>query len=127
MLFCDRDVQLFGEVVPVQKGYNYGFAKPHALFFKVVVDGCILSYEELPETIRATWVPLLYEGAFAIDKIVPLCENLDRETVSGQRLHIAEGSVIVPIQARRSAEGFDLQLKVISKAYAKVEDEDAIS
>jgi hypothetical protein len=33
----------------------------------------------------------------------------------------------VPVVPRRSAEGFDLQLKVISKAYAKVEDEEAIS
>jgi hypothetical protein len=42
-------------------------------------------------------------------------------------LHIAEGGVIVPIKPRRNAEGFDLQLKVIAKAYATVEDENAIS
>lgn len=126
-LFCHNDVQLFGEVVPVQKGYHYGFSKPHALFFKVAVDGSILPYEEVPEEIKANWVPLLYEGAFEIEKIVPLCEKLKSETVSGRQLHIAEGGVIVPVQPRRTKEGFDLQLKVISKAYAKVEDEEAIS
>jgi RNA ligase (TIGR02306 family) len=126
-LFCDNDVQLFGEVVPVQRSYSYGFTKPQALFFKVVVDGRILPYEEVPEEIKANWVPLLYEGAFEIEKIVPLCEKLKFETVSGRQLHIAEGGVIVPVQPRRTAEGFDLQLKVISKAYAKVEDEEAIS
>jgi molybdopterin-binding protein len=76
---------------------------------------------------RTNWVPLLYEGAFNIDKIVPFCEKLKYETVSGRQLHIAEGGVIVPVVPRRSAERFDLQLKVISKAYAKVEDEEAIS
>jgi RNA ligase (TIGR02306 family) len=126
-LYGDRDVQLFGEVIPVQKGYSYGFTQPQALFFKVVVDGRILPYEEVSEEIRANWVPLLYEGEFDVEKIVPLCEQLKFETVSGRRLHIAEGGVIAPVQPRRTAEGFDLQLKIISKAYAKVEDEEAIS
>jgi RNA ligase (TIGR02306 family) len=126
-LFADRDVQLFGELVPVQKGFDYGFTQPHALCFKLVVDGCIVPYEEVPEAIKTNWVPLLYQGAFDVDKIVPLCESLKHETVSGRQLHIAEGGVIVPVLPRRSIEGFDLQLKVISKAYAKVEDEEAIS
>jgi RNA ligase (TIGR02306 family) len=126
-LFGDRNVQLFGEVIPVQKGFNYGFSKPHVLFFKIVVDGCILPYEEVPEQIKSHWVPLLYEGIFDPEKIIPLCENLKFETVSGRQLHIAEGGVITPVRSRLSAEGFDLQLKVISKAYAKVEDDEAIS
>jgi RNA ligase (TIGR02306 family) len=126
-LYSDRYVQLFGELIPVQKGFSYGYEKPHVLFFKVVVDGEILSYEEIPKEIKQNWVPLLYEGKFNLETIVPLCENLKHESVSGKKLHIAEGGVVVPIKPRRTKEQFDLQLKIISKAYAKVEDDEAIS
>ena len=126
-LFPSQYVQLFGEVVPIQKGFNYGFNKPHALFYKLVIDGQILAYQEVPEQIKANWVPLLYEGLYDLDEIVRLCEKIKHETVSGNKLHISEGGVIVPVQPRLSAEGFDLQLKIISKAYAKVEDDEAIA
>jgi hypothetical protein len=56
-----------------------------------------------------------------------LCEKIKRETVSGKEIHISEGGVVTPFQPRFSKDRFDLQLKIISKAYAKVEDEDAIS
>jgi RNA ligase (TIGR02306 family) len=126
-LYPDNDVQIFGEVIPVQKGFSYGCDKPQILFFKLVVDGEIIVYEEVPQAIKDNWVPLLYEGEFDLTRIVPLCENMKRETVSGQNLHIAEGGVVAPIVPRLSSDGFDLQLKIISKAYAKVEDEDAIA
>jgi RNA ligase (TIGR02306 family) len=126
-LYPENDVQVFGEVVPVQKGFDYGFDRPHILFFKLVVDGKIIVYEKLPQAMKDNWVALLYEGEFDLAKIVPLCENLKHETVSGRKLHIAEGGVVVPIVPRLSTEGFDLQLKIISKAYAKVEDEEAIA
>ncbi len=120
-------MQLFGEVVPIQKGFNYGFNKPSALFYKLVVDGGILTYQEVPEEIKNNWVPILYEGGYDLDKIVKLCEKIKYETVSGNKLHISEGGVVVPIEPRYSSEGFDLQLKIISKAYGKVEDDEAIS
>ena len=126
-LFPNNDVQLFGEVVPIQKGFNYGFNKPSALFYKLVVDGRIFPYTEVPEEIKTNWVPILYEGEYDLDKIVKLCEKIKYETVSGKKLHISEGGVVVPIEPRYSSEGFDLQLKIISKAYAKVEDDEAIS
>ncbi len=126
-LYLDRDVQIFGEVIPVQKGFNYGYEEPRILFFKLVIDGEIIAYDNLPPAIKDNWVVLLYEGEFDLTKIVPLCENIKYETISGKKLHISEGGVIVPIVPRLSSEGFDLQLKIISKAYAKVEDEDAIS
>ena len=126
-LFPNKDVQIFGEVVPIQKGFNYGFNKPSALFYKLVVDGGILTYQEVPEEIKNNWVPILYEGGYDLDKIVKLCEKIKYETVSGNILHISEGGVVVPIEPRYSSEGFDLQLKIISKAYGKVEDDEAIS
>ncbi len=127
VLFPDRDVQLFGEVVPIQKGFNYGFRKPSALFYKLVVDGRIFPYQEVPEKIKINWVPILYQGEYDLDKIVKLCEKIKYETVSGQKLHISEGGVIAPIAPRYSCEGFDLQLKIIAKAYAKIEDDEAFS
>ncbi len=126
-LYRDRYVQLFGEVVPVQKRFSYGFTQPHVLFFKLIVDGEIQKLEEIPDAIKENWVPLLYQGKYNLDAIVPLCENLKHESVSGKKLHIAEGGVVAPIQPRQSQENFDLQLKIISKAYAKVEDDEAIS
>jgi hypothetical protein len=70
---------------------------------------------------------ILREGKFDLETIVPLCENLKHESISGKKLHIAEGGVVVPSEPRRTKEQFDLQLKIISKAYAKVEDDEAIS
>jgi RNA ligase (TIGR02306 family) len=125
--YPDNDVQIFGEVIPVQKGFSYGYDRPRIIFFKLVVDGEIIVYEKVPQAIKDNWVPLLYEGEFDLTQIVPLCEKMKYETVSGQNLHIAEGGVVVPIVPRFSSDGFDLQLKIISKAYAKVEDEDAIA
>ncbi|MGF1486143.1 MAG: RNA ligase (ATP) [Prochloraceae cyanobacterium] len=126
-LFPNNDVQIFGEVVPIQKGFNYGFDRPWALFYKLVVDGRIVPYQEVPEEIKINWIPILYQGEYDEYKIVKLCEKIKYETVSGKKLHISEGGVITPIAPRYSSEGFDLQLKIISKAYAKIEDDEAIS
>jgi RNA ligase (TIGR02306 family) len=126
-LYPDSLVQVFGEVVPVQRGFSYGYDRPHTLLFKVVVDGEIVPYDRVPSELQKHWVPLLYVGEFELDRIVPLCEKIKRETVSGREIHISEGGVVTPFQPRFSKDGFDLQLKIISKAYAKVEDEDAIS
>jgi RNA ligase (TIGR02306 family) len=126
-LYPNSYVQLFGEVIPVQNGFTYGYEKLTSLFFKLVVDGTTISYDRVPEILKKHWVPLLYEGKFDLEAIVSLCENIKYETVSKQQLHISEGGVLVPFQPRISRERFDLQLKIISKAYAKIEDDDAIS
>jgi RNA ligase (TIGR02306 family) len=124
-VFPDGEVQVFAEVLPVQKGFNYGFDAPGLKVFKVVRDGVVLPYDALPEWFKANFVPVLYRGAYTPERILPLKEGL--ETVSGKGLHIREGVVLAPVQPRRNADGHDLLVKLISDKYAKKETGEEIS
>ncbi len=120
--FVDRHVQLFGEVVPAQKGFSYGFTAPHVRLFEVRVDGESMSYDALPDTLRALWVPLLYRGPLDLERIQALSKG--PETVSGQELHIREGVVVRPADVSRlAADGSRLQLKVINPKYKETGEE----
>jgi RNA ligase (TIGR02306 family) len=120
----EKHVQVFGEVVPVQKGFSYGFKDPSILYFRVEVDGVILGYDEIPSLICAAWVPVIYRGKFNAEEIRKLRGG--KEQVSGKELHIREGVVVQPLDARNSSKGgFNLLLKIINPDYK--EDGEEIS
>jgi RNA ligase (TIGR02306 family) len=124
-VFAEGEIQIFAEVLPVQKGFSYGFQKPSLRIFKVIHNGSILEYDALPELCGTHFVPILYRGAFDLETILPLKEGL--ETVSGQGLHIREGLVLIPIKPRLNSDGHDLAVKLISEKYAKKETGDELS
>ena len=117
--FPAGELQVFGEVVPVQKGFSYGQRQPAALVFKLVHAGRQLPRAAWPAWFSAHAVPVLYEGPFDEAALRALRDG--PETVSGRGLHIREGLVVTPVVPRRTADGLDLSLKLISDAYAKKE------
>ena len=117
--FPEGEFQVFGEVVPVQKGFGYGQQKPTVFVFKVIHDGVRLSRHEWSQWFRDHAVPVLYEGPFDEAELRKLRGGM--ETVSGKGLHIREGIVVTPRVPRFAADGSDLGVKLISDAYAKKE------
>ena len=117
--FPTGEVQVFGEVVPVQKGFNYGQQKPTVFIIKVIHEGIRLPRAEWPQWFKDHGVPVLYEGPFEETALRNLRGGM--ETVSGKGLHIREGIVVTPINLRFAADGSDLGVKLISDAYAKKE------
>lgn len=116
--FPGKFVQVFGEVVPVQSGFTYGFNKPWLLIFRVEVEGRQLAYDEVPEVFKKHWVPILYRGPFDVAKITEVCKG--SEQVSGKVLHIKEGGVVAPIVPRDSnlsKSRFNLMVKVLNPKY----------
>jgi RNA ligase (TIGR02306 family) len=124
-VYPSGELQFFGEVIPVQKGFSYGQRQVTLRLFKVVVAGQILGFDQVPEPLRAIWVPTLYRGPFDPAAIVPLKEG--QETLSGKSLHIKEGAVLAPILPRRNSDGAELLLKLISQKYAKQETGEELS
>ncbi|MDB5321237.1 MAG: hypothetical protein JWN40_2868 [Phycisphaerales bacterium] len=124
--FPSDNVQAFGEVVPAQKGFNYGMTEASVLLYRMDVNGQTMAWSDVPLAFRKHWVPVLYEGAFDIDVIRPLRDG--NETVSGKGLHIREGVVVTPSTPRESAHAtqrFRLALKLINPKF--VEDVDAVN
>ena len=124
--FAGENVQVFGEVVPAQKGFGYGMTESLVLLYRIDVNGRTLGWSEVPEAFRRHWVPVLYEGPFDIDTIRPLRDG--KETVSGKGLHIREGVVVTPATPRDSAHAasrFRLALKLINPKF--VEDVEAVN
>lgn len=117
--FPEGDVQVFGEVVPVQKGFSYGQRQPTVLIFKLIREGRPLPRSAWPGWFLERSVPVLYEGPYDPERIRPLRNGM--ETVSGRGLHIREGVVLAPATPRFSSDGRDLNVKLISDAYAKKE------
>lgn len=117
--FLTGELQIFGEVVPVQKGFSYGQQKPTVFIIKVIHEGIRLPRADWPQWFREHAVPVLYEGPFEESVLRNLRGGM--ETVSGKGLHIREGIVVTPINPRFAADGSDLGVKLISDAYAKKE------
>jgi RNA ligase (TIGR02306 family) len=138
--FKDGVVQIFGEVVPIQSGFTYGYKNPHILIFDIRHNGESIPYDVVPQDFKKLWVPVLYDGPLELDKkeivifsdtsrnihktridhllpnwVQKLSET--KERVSGQELHIEEGLVIRPYIDRKAKDGTPLRLKVISKFY----------
>lgn len=139
-------IQVFGEVIPVQKGYNYGQTKPTVRIFDVRVNGDSIPYDKVPNDFSEIWVPVIYDGTLnleekevliyedrekgirkvRIDNILPkdvvnLCKG--KELVSGNSVHIREGMVIRPYVDRNAKDGTKLRLKVINPAYKETGEE----
>lgn len=139
-------VQIFGEVVPVQSGYNYGQTKPTVRIFDIRVDGVSTPYDQVPEDFKTIWTPVIYDGTLnleekevvvyedaergirktRIDYILPkevidLCKG--NELVSGKQLHIREGVVLRPYIDRVATDGTKLRLKIINPAYKETGEE----
>lgn len=136
--FPGKFVQMMGEVVPVQSGFDYGYnsENPDILFFRLEIEherfSAIQVRDMYPE-IFAKWVPIVYEGKFDVDTLYDIAnyeiingKKVKRmESVSGKRKHIAEGIVVEPIIPRITKKGhFPLITKIISEAYAKKHETD---
>jgi len=139
-------IQVFGEVIPVQKGYNYGQTKPTVRIFDVRVNGDSIPYDKVPNEFSEIWVPVIYDGTLnleekevliyedrekgirkvRIDNVLPkdvvnLCKG--KELVSGNSVHIREGMLIRPYVDRNAKDGTKLRLKVINPAYKETGEE----
>lgn len=139
-------IQVFGEVVPVQKGYSYGQTNPTVRIFDVRVNGESIPYDKVPQDFSEIWVPVIYDGTLnleekevliyedrergirkvRIDNILPkdvvnLCKG--KELVSKKSIHIREGVVIRPYIDRFAKDGTKLRLKVINPAYKETGEE----
>jgi RNA ligase (TIGR02306 family) len=144
--FTEGVVQVFGEVIPVQKGYNYGQTNPTARLFDVRVNGKSIPYDMVPDELRALWVPIIYDGTLNLESkevvlyedesrgirktrvdfilpkdVVELCKG--KELVSGKELHIREGVVLRPYIDRDAKDGTKLRLKIINPAYKETGEE----
>jgi RNA ligase (TIGR02306 family) len=144
--FNDGVVQIFGEVVPIQDGFTYGFKKPHILIFDIRHNAKSIPYDLVPEVFKNLWVPIVFDGNLKLDKkevliysdpekgihktkidyLLPswIQEKAEtKERVSGSELHIEEGLVIRPYIDRNAKDGTPLRLKVISKLYRETGEE----
>lgn len=122
------DYTLYGEVVPTQKGYDYGCKDGQTKFFVFdilspegkwvksaktdIVDGVV---EE--GMVYANWAPLLYIGVFH-PALLGLAEGTS--TVEGVT-HIREGIVIRPRVEREARNLGRVQLKVVSLKFLEKE------
>jgi RNA ligase (TIGR02306 family) len=120
--FCGKEVQIFGEVIPFQKGFGYGFnnLQKRVFIFRLVIGTVDQPYGCLD---NLNWVPLLYEGPYDPEKILPLANGM--ETISGHELHIREGLVLTPKVFRKTVKGVPLLVKILNKKY-KSNDEDPV-
>lgn len=128
------EIQFFGEVIPVQKGFSYGQTKPTIKIFRLIINGKELNWDEIksfpdmPDELSMTHgllspylVPELYSGPFDEKKLIELSKG--KETISGKELHIKEGIVVRPKFNRRTKEGFPLFLKIINPKYVESGEE----
>jgi hypothetical protein len=144
--FTEGVVQVFGEVIPVQKGYNYGQTKPTVRLFDVRVNSKSIPYDMLSDELKDLWVPIIYDGVLNLEskevvlyedeskgirktkvdfiltkEVVDLCKG--KELVSGKELHIREGVVLRPYIDRYAKDGTKLRLKIINPAYKESGEE----
>lgn len=119
-IFPGRDVQAFGEVIPVQKGFNYGASVPSLRLFRLVVDGHELAHREIPDGLLDLWVPILFRGPYHPDIVATYAKG--SEVVSGKSLHIREGVVVTPMEPRAASRGFALYLKAINPKFKDSEE-----
>ena len=119
-------IQLTGEVIPCQKGYNYGASKPTVLFFNTS-----LVYNNKPKvhiqfpTIPAplNHPPIIACGKYGElkDKLRDLAKGM--ETYSGKVLHIKEGIVVRCNPDKRAHDGDYLRTKILNPKYVGLDDD----
>jgi RNA ligase (TIGR02306 family) len=144
--FTDGVIQIFGEVIPIQKGFDYGQTKPTVRIFDLRVNGKSIPYDQVPTDFKDLWVPIVFDGELNLiekevviysdeekgihktkmtyllpDDITDLCKGM--ELVSGKQIHIKEGVVIRPYVDRDAKDGTKLRLKVINPKYKETGEE----
>jgi RNA ligase (TIGR02306 family) len=144
--YKDGVVQVFGEIIPVQKGYTYGQENVTLRLFDVRVNGKSKEYDNVAEGFKKLWVPIIYDGeckmiekevvlhrsadGIALEtkttriiatEIVDLCKG--DELVSGKKLHIREGIVVRPYKDRLAKDGSKLRLKILNPEYKETGEE----
>jgi len=124
-LFPGAFVQVFGEAVPVQKKhgiwFNYGFREPWCLVYRLRVDNVTLEIDQIPESIKKLWVPVLYVGKMDLDVLKSLSNG--KEQVSGKEVHIKEGTVMQPKKERLNKGGhYALMVKWLNVQYDPDDD-----
>jgi ATP-dependent RNA circularization protein (DNA/RNA ligase family) len=114
---------LYGEAVPTQGGFEYGHTKeyPRLYVFDIrTPDGNWVMYTDaraMTAGYGIDWAPLLYQGPYDLDKILPL---VDGKTKTGGN-HIREG-VVIRTEPDRYVRGLGrCQLKIVSNDYLKKE------
>lgn len=118
--FKREDVlNVVAEMIPCQKGFDYGQTKPTLRIFSVKINGVPVDWAR--EDLKHMWVPILYEGPFSEE--IAIQHSKGMETVSGKQRHIREGCVVVPKIARRNSQGGWLALKFINPKYKSTGEE----
>jgi hypothetical protein len=112
---------LYGEIVPTQKGFNYGHEGTHFYLFDIrTPDGRWMEHDEVtgllasvPDIVPSnSRVPLLYRGPWSSSR-ASLADGLT--TTSGK--HIREGIVVKAVPERSIRGVGRAQLKIVSNAY----------
>lgn len=126
-MFPGMFVQVMGEVIPAQKGFDYGVAEGEVVLklFRLEVNRVRYSVGLLdPETageLLDRWVPWEIVP-FHLETIEKMAKGM--EGLSGKQRHIKEGVVVEPLEPRAARRSnWPLILKVINPKY-KGEDED---
>ena len=117
-------IEIACELLPVQKGFTYGYTEPTLRAFgaaaKIRNEGWKrFNYLDLKVILGADlMVPVFWDGYFRkadIPKYIAMAEG--KETVSGKELHIKEGVVVAPIVPRKDKSGTYLSMKILNTKY----------
>ena len=128
---------VYGEVVPTQKGYDYGFTSQHPGFFAfdfMQPNGSFANLLDIPAEManpERDWnkehsynqipkVPVLFRGGFNLEAAKALAEG--PSTVKGNSApglrHLREGCVVRPVNVDRYIRGLGrVHLKIVSNAF----------
>ena len=122
-LFCETHpgYTLYGEVVPTQKGFDYGCAEgqTEVFFFDIrTPEGEWMPYLEarrITETFDLLkWAPCLYQGRPQSEQGILKC--VDGETMTAGK-HIREG-IVIKVQPEKQVRGLGrAQVKIVSNEY----------
>lgn len=116
-----HDFQIFGEVIPVQKGYSYGQEKPILKIFRYLENGKDVPFNLMPKVVQKNFVPIIFQGNIEHrEHLKVFLRNLaeGNEQVSGKELHIREGVVVSSLDRE-----YNFQLKIINTKYKETGEE----
>lgn len=117
----DVTVQVFAEIIPVQKGFSYGETTFTIKVFDVRLNNVSVPYDQTGDDFKNMWAPIIFDGPLDKSTIRKLSEGM--ECVSGKSLHIKEGVVVQPYIDRRAADGTRLRLKILNPKYKETGEE----
>lgn len=113
--YPESNMQIFGEGIPIQKGFFYGQTKPTLRIFRVIENNKEVKREAWSDSLKELGVPVLFTGRLDKSSVAMYAKGM--ENVSGKSLHIREGIVLSPMVPRRSSKGFALYLKIINPKF----------